>query len=241
MIHRPHASIARRGLPLLTGALLLLTLAAPAYAQENSVRPGINDRFTDEELDIGEWTERFEGESREIYANRQAIVDALGLDDRERVADVGAGTGFFSELLAKEVGPNGLVWALEISPRFIESMKARFEKAGIENIEVLGSTDKTTGLAEVSIDLAFICDVYHHFEYPKEMLRSLRYALRPRGELVVIDFELIPGKTPDWLFEHVRAPKEVFRAEIEAAGYYFIEEVEIPGVEDNYILRFRRK
>ncbi len=192
-------------------------------------------------MDIGEWTERFEGESREVYANRQAIVDALGLDDRERVADVGAGTGFFAELLAKAVGQNGLVWALEISPKFIEHMKERFAKAGIENIEVSESTDRSTGLAEGSIDMAFICDVYHHFEYPNDMLLSLRHALRDRGELVIIDFERIPGKTPEWLLEHVRAGKEVFRAEIERAGFYFVEEVEVPGIEDNYILRFRRK
>lgn len=228
----------RLGSYVLSVALLL---AGPAVAQEASVKPGINDRFTDQKLDLEEWTERFEGESREIYANRQKIVDALGLDDRERVADVGAGTGFFSELLAEKVGPNGLVWALEISPVFIKHMKERFKKAGIGNIEVSESTDKGTGLAEDSIDLAFICDVYHHFEYPIEMLRSLRHSLSAGGELVIVDFERIEGKTPQWLLDHVRAGKEVFRAEIERAGFYFVEEIEIEGVEDNYILRFRRK
>ncbi len=226
----------------MTLALVTTTaLPIPAAAQMGSVKPGINDRFVDEELDVGEWTGKFEGESRQIYAKRQEIVDALGLDDRERVADVGAGTGFFSELLAKKVGPNGLVWALEISPKFMEHMKERFAKAGLENIEVSGSTDKGTGLAEGSIDLAFICDVYHHFEYPNEMLHSLRYALRSRGELVVVDFDLVPGETPEWLLEHVRAGKEVFRAEIERAGFTLIEEVEIEDLDDNYILRFRRK
>ena len=216
-------------------------MSFPGASQEASVKPGINDRFTDEELDVEEWTERFEGESREIYANRQKIVDAHGLDDRERVAGVGAGPGVFSELLAAKVGPNGLVWALEISPRFIEHMNERFARAGVENIEVSESSDKSTGLAEGSIDLAFICDVYHHFEYPIEMLRSLRHALRPGGELVIVDFERIEGQSPEWIFDHVRAGKEVFRAEIERAGFHFVEEIEIAGVEDNYILRFRRK
>ncbi|MDP6979901.1 MAG: methyltransferase domain-containing protein [Myxococcota bacterium] len=221
--------------------LVATTLPLPASAQLGSVKPGINDRFVDEDMDVGEWTERFEGESRQIYARRQEIVDALGIDDRERIADVGAGTGFFSELLAKKVGPNGLVWALEISPKFMEHMKERFTKAGLDNIEVSESTDKSTGLAEGSIDLAFICDVYHHFEYPQEMLRSLRYALRPRGELVIVEFERIPGETADWVLEHVRAGKEVFRAEIERAGFTLIKEVEIEGLDDNYILHFRRK
>jgi len=220
---------------------LLVLLPAVAQAQLDSVKPGINEKFVAEDLDVGEWKGKFEGESREIYSHRQAIVDALKLSDKQRVADVGAGTGFFSELLAQAVGPNGLVWALEISPNFIEYMKKRFTDAGAENIEVIESGDRSTGLAESSIDLAFICDVYHHFEYPREMLRSLRYALRSRGQLVVIDFERIPGETPEWILDHVRAGKDVFRKEIERAGFYFVEEIEIEGLEDNYVLRFRRK
>ncbi|MCP5043746.1 MAG: class I SAM-dependent methyltransferase [bacterium] len=221
--------------------VLLVLPVALAQAQQGSVKPGINDKFVDGKLDVAEWTEKFEGESRSIYAKRQAIVDALGIWDKQRVADIGAGTGFFSELLSDAVGPNGLVWALDISPKFVEHMKQRFEEGERENIEVMESTDRSTGLAESSIDLAFICDVYHHFEYPQEMLRSLRHALRTRGQLVVVDFERIPGETPDWILEHVRAGKEVFRKEIERAGFYFAGEIEIDGLEDNYVLRFRRR
>ncbi len=220
---------------------LIVFIALPsghALAQGGSVRPGINDKFLSNELDVDQWTKRFEGESRQIYARRNEIVAALALESKQRVADVGAGTGFFSELLAEAVGPNGLIWALEISPKFIEHLQDRFAKAGLSQIEVVENSDRSTGLADSSIDLAFICDVYHHFEYPNAMLENLAHVLRPGGSLVIVDFERIPGKTDDWILDHVRAGKEVFRAEIESAGFVFKDEIKIEGLEDNYILRF---
>jgi tRNA A58 N-methylase Trm61 len=222
---------------LLLGALIALP-AVQALAQGGSVKPGINDKFLSSELDVKEWTERFEGESRDIYAHRAEIVAALGLEDKQRVADIGAGTGFFSEMLARTVGENGVVWALEISPKFLEHLRERFAKAELSQIEVVENSDRTTGLAESSIDLAFVCDVYHHFEYPEAMLQNLKYVLTPGGSLVVIDFKRIPDETEPWILDHVRAGKEVFRAEIEAAGFRFKDEIEIEGLEDNYILRF---
>lgn len=225
---------------LILGLLLVLP-TVHALAQEGSVNPGINDKFLSGELDVNEWTKRFEGESRDIYARREEIVAALGLEAKQRVADVGAGTGFFSELLAKAVGPNGTIWALEISPKFLEHLRDRFSKAGLTQIDVVENSDRTTGLAESSIDLAFICDVYHHFEFPKAMLQNLRHVIRSGGSLVIVDFERIPGETEEWILGHVRAGKEVFRAEIEAAGFMFKEEVELEGLEDNYILRFTNR
>ena len=70
------------------------------------------------------------------------------------------------------------------------------------------------------------------------MLGNLRHVITPGGSLVIVDFDRIPGKTEPWILDHVRAGKEVFRAEIEAAGFIFKKEIEIEGLEDNYILRF---
>lgn len=225
-------------------ALLVLLTTLPlvqAHAQKGDPKPGINEKFLSDDLDVALWTERFEGESRQIYAQRDAIVAALELQDKQRVADIGAGTGFFSELMARAVGPNGTVWALEISPKFIEHMEERFAKAELSQIEIVESSDRSTGLAESSIDLAFICDVYHHFEDPKAMLNNLAYVIRAGGGLVIVDFERIPGQSTEFIMDHVRAGKQVFRKEIEAAGFLFKEEIEIEGLEDNYILRFTRR
>jgi predicted methyltransferase len=95
-------------------------------------------------------------------------------------------------------------------------------------------------LPQASVDLAFVCDVYHHFEYPSSSLASLRRAIRPGGTLVVIDFHRIPGKSSDFILKHVRAGQDVFTAEIEQAGFELVEELAIDGLSENYALRFRR-
>jgi SAM-dependent methyltransferase len=95
-------------------------------------------------------------------------------------------------------------------------------------------------LPPASIDVAFVCDVYHHFEHPGATLASLRRALRPGGTLVLIDFERIPGITSEYILQHVRAGREVFRDEIVRAGFRVRDEIELDGLEDNYILRFTR-
>jgi predicted methyltransferase len=201
---------------------------------------GINDHFLSEDLDVEQYVERFEGESRSVYAERQAIVDSLGLLAGDDVADIGAGTGFFSFLFADAVTPSGTVYAVEISPAFLGHLRTRAQTDAPETVKVVEGTARSVELPESSVDLAFICDVYHHFESPKDSLASLHSAIRPGGSLVLIDFERIPGESPKWLLEHVRAGREVFQAEIEAAGFVLADEIELDGLDDNYVLRFER-
>lgn len=89
-----------------------------------------------------------------------------------------------------------------------------------------------------SVDLVFICDVYHHFEYPQSSLASIHGALRQHGEIVMVEFRRLSGKSSDWILNHVRAGQEVFTAEIEAAGFKKVQESN--SLKDNYILRFRK-
>jgi len=91
-----------------------------------------------------------------------------------------------------------------------------------------------------SVDLVFICDVYHHFEQAPHSLASILRALKPGGRLVLIDFERIPGKSREFILGHVRAGKETFRSEIEQAGFEYVDEVTIDAFEENYLLRFRK-
>ncbi len=201
---------------------------------------GINANFLSADLDVNEYVERFEGESREIFAERHAIVEALALSAGSRIADIGAGTGFFTALFAEEVGDEGTVYAVEISPKFLEHLRERFDVEESTRVRVVEGTRNSVELPPSSIDLAFICDVYHHFESPQDSLASLHSAIRPGGSLVLIDFERIPGESPEWIFEHVRAGEEVFRAEIEASGFTFTEEIQPEGLKNNYMLRFER-
>jgi len=200
----------------------------------------INAVFLDENLDVGKFIERFEGESRAVYAQRRAIVESLNLSPGDAAADIGAGTGFFSLLIAESVGSEGRAYAVEISPRFLDHLRSRKAERALENLEVVEATARSVALPAASIDLAFLCDVYHHFEHPEDSLASLREAIRPGGELVLIEFHRIPGVTTEFIFNHVRAGREVFQAEIEAAGFRLVEEIEIEGLDDNYVLRFER-
>ncbi len=208
--------------------------------EDESVKPGINERFLDPELDVSEWLGRFEIESREVYAARERVLELVAIKRGMAVADIGAGTGFYSRLFADATGPTGRVFAVDIAPKFIEHIERQARTDKVVNITTVLGTDRSVRLAPNSVDRAFICDTYHHFEYPSATLQSLLRALKPGAELVVIDFERIPGKSSEWTMGHVRAGKDVFRQEIEDAGFEFIEEIEVKEFEDNYLLRFRR-
>ena len=209
-------------------------------AGEESVRPGVNEKYLAPDLDVEEWRLRFETESREIFRSRRQIAEQLQLEAGMSVADVGAGTGLFLDLLVQGVGPEGSVYAVDIAPNFIEHLRERVTKGGLTQVKVVVAKERSAELPVASVDLVLVCDTYHHFEYPQSVLASLRAALRPGGALVVIDFERIPGLTPDWILEHVRAGKAEFAQEIESAGFVLEEDLQVDGLSDNYMLRFRR-
>ncbi len=226
-------------------AVLLLCLTS-AFAQdatvvvEQSVKPGINDQFVDPELDVSEWMGRFEVESREVYAGRQDVLQACGIQPGQSVADIGAGTGFYSRLFADAVGKDGWVFSVDISPRFLEHINTKAREDKVHNLTGVLCSDRSVNLPPRSIDVAFICDTYHHFEYPHLTVESIYKAIKPCGSLIVIDFDRIPGKSREFILGHVRAGKEVFRSEIEKGGFEFVDEVLVPAFEENYLLRFRK-
>jgi len=219
---------------------LILTLASLAVGQDSSVKPGINEKFLDPNLKVEEWTQKFETESREIFHERERIVAALGLKAGMVVADIGAGTGLFTLAFSEAVGETGKVYAVEIAKNFIAHIKARAAKANAANVETILCTERSVELPEASIDLAFICDVYHHFEFPAASLATLYRAIKPGGELVLIDFKRIPGESSDFVMGHVRAGQEVFEAELTAARFEKVDEVK-GLLEENYFVKFRRK
>ena len=215
--------------------------AATETKQRSNVPEGINDGFLDPELDPEEWMERFEVESREVYASRKAILKALALKANDKVADVGAGTGLFLRPFSEQVGPNGKVFAIDISPRLIDHMQGRVKHDRLTNVDVVQSTEDSVTLPAGSVDVVFTCDTYHHFEYHLEMLRSIHRSLRPGGRLIVVDFERIPGESRDWILGHVRAGKRQVQREIEASGFRLVREHAIDGFEENYFLQFERE
>ena len=241
----PHLFSAVAALPLaLTACQEIRTPGfeplAPTTA-ERSVNPGINDAYLAADIDVGQWSQRFEVETREIYHERAAITRAVSLDRGQAVADIGAGTGLFLEPFARAVGPAGKVYALDIVPAFVDHMNERAASKGLRQVEARLCSEDSIDLTANSIDIAFICDVYHHFEYPHSTMTSIHRALRPGGRVVVIDFERIPGVSRPWILDHVRADKQTFTAEIEAAGFKLAEEVRIDGFQESYFLEFIKR
>lgn len=226
----------------------LLWLSSPALLAQDAatdvkrspVAPDINDRFLDPELNPKEWLNRFEIESREVFAARKEVVEALQLSPGMRIADIGSGTGLFIGLFSAAVGDEGKVFAVDISPRFVDFLKRRVKAESLDNVNVILSKATSPELKPLSVDRVFICDTYHHFEFHQAMLEDLHEALVPGGQLILVDFERIPGKSREWILGHVRAGKKGFRSEVEKAGFEFVEEVKIDGFEENYVLRFRK-
>jgi SAM-dependent methyltransferase len=227
---------------------LMVSLQFPAVSAQSpgaatlpkTESPGLNDRFLEPEMDVQEWVDRFEGESREVFAQREAICEAARIKPGMRIADIGAGTGFFSRLFAEKAGTAGRAYAIDISPGFIKHITGLNEKLDIKNVIPILCREDAVNLPATSIDLAFICDTYHHFEYPEQTMHSILTALRPGGQLVVVDFEREVGESREWILQHVRAGKGTFRQEIEEAGFEFEDEVSIDGFHENYLLRFRK-
>jgi predicted methyltransferase len=219
-------------------ALLLVPVLACA-------KPGasedINAPFLDPNLDPKTFVERFEGESREIAKHHEAIADTLGLRPGDVVADVGAGTGLFLETFSRRVGPSGRVLAIDISPRLVEYMAERARIHRYDNVEARLCTERSIEAPDAAVDVVFVCDTYHHFEYPMETLASIHRALKPGGRLYIVDFERIPGKSREWILEHVRCGEETVIAESVAAGFSPLDPLAGPPLEENYFIGFVKR
>lgn len=213
------------------------TAVVAAESAEPVVNPDINKSFQNPNPE--QFVQRFETESREIYNHRNEIVAALELKPGMDVADVGAGTGFFTRMFAKEVAPEGKVYAVDIAENFLKHIEATSKVEGLNNVETVLCDQFRTNLPEDSVDLVFICDTYHHFEHPNSTMNSVREALRSDGRLVVIDFERIEGVSEDFVLGHVRGGKGLTTDEIKNAGFEFVRE--IPMMKGQYIIEFKRR
>ena len=206
--------------------------------EEQQLVPDINDLYRSKNVEP--IFNILEAESREIFANRFELGDLVGPLQGTVVADIGAGTGFMSHVFSKLVGQEGKVYAVDINPVMMGRLAKNAEAAGLTNIEPILCTDKTVELPDESVDIAFICDVYHHFEYPKNSMSSLWKSLKPGGQVVVVDFHRIEGVSRPFVMGHVRAGEEIFIQEIIDAGFELINDHDVEFLAENYVLRFRK-
>lgn len=229
----------------LAGLGMLALLAASAAAQHGpaagpSHAVEMNAKWTGSDVAVAQWVQRFEDPERDVIANRERVVAALQLRPGQAVADVGAGTGAYLSALSKSVGPTGRVVGTDISPAFVAHMAARASADGLANVSAKLGTPGGTGLPDASQDVILSVNTFHHFADPAAMLADMRRALKPGGQLAIVDFDRDSPKATDHQREMAPMDKADHVRMIEAAGFRLLEDVQGTGLQQNFLLRFAR-
>ena len=206
-------------------AALLLVLAGARtlelLAQTAAKHPGNHhhtDRGYHRSFDNAEfWAKEFDDLARDEWQKPEEVLDALQLERTARVADLGAGTGYFSVRTARRV-PEGKVFAIDIEPNMVRYLRERAEHEHLHGlVPVLASTD--TPNIPGPVDLVLVVDTYHHIDYRIAYFAKLRASLRPNGRLAIVDFK---AESPNGPPPELRISSEKATAELDAAGYALV-------------------
>lgn len=165
---------------------VVLALAALVARQQNGVHP-ISGRVYAGAMDVSgaSWLDRTEREREEAP---EKALKILGIQPGSIVADVGAGSGYFTVKLAALVGPAGRVYANDIQQGMLNIIRRKLERDRLTNVTLVLGTDDDPRLPPASLDLALLVDVYHELLAPQAMLQHLREALKPGGRLVLLEY-----------------------------------------------------
>jgi ubiquinone/menaquinone biosynthesis C-methylase UbiE len=223
---RPHRA---RGLLPLTALLALLTAApaladtAPHYETRPPSRDGIGKVYMGREIShvmghLGaRWLERPDRAREELP---ERVVAEMALAPDAEVADIGAGTGYFSFRIARQV-PDGRVYAVDIQPEMLDIMRARIEARGIDNVRLVQGTEDDPRLPPAAIDAVLLVDAYHEFAYPREMMEGIVRALRPGGRVFLVEYR---GEDPAIPIKPLHKMTEAqARREMAAVGLRHVE------------------
>ncbi|MEA2625381.1 MAG: hypothetical protein QOD06_1426 [Candidatus Binatota bacterium] len=221
-------------MPRLFAALpfAILILSGSASAGERRLFEATSHRRFD---DVGRWKPIFEDPKRDEWQKPAEVVRALGLEPGTRVADLGAGTGYFMPYLSRAVGPSGTVFEVDVEPNLVVHLRERAEKEKAGNVTpVLASLDDAR-LPVGAVDMILIVDTYHHLDDRRAYLARLKRSLSSRGRIAVVDWEAgdIPvGPEP----EH-KLPREQVIEEMRLVGYALTGEPKV--IPYQYVLLFR--
>jgi ubiquinone/menaquinone biosynthesis C-methylase UbiE len=191
--------------PILLTCLSALTLLSSApvdavaqaaaaetrYERITPSRDGTGKRYMGREIagvmgwEGAQWLERA---SRAREERPELLLRELPLTPGMTVADIGAGTGYYTWQLAKQVGPGGRVYAVDVQPEMIRMLDSQMAKRGVRNVVSVLGGDTTVKLPPASVDLAVMVDVYHELAYPSEVLDSIVGALKPGGRVVFVEY-----------------------------------------------------
>src|SRR6266571_6659884 len=187
--HRPHSALFSFAVGLLALLLFAANLLADGSdpAGTNTAPKTFKGRVIAPPMSYlgADWLER---SNREVTQQPEKVLDALKIAPGSTVADIGAGTGYFSVRLAKRVGPQGRVLATDIKPEMLARLSVTMQKTGLHNIEPILCTPTDARLPPGQLDLALMVDVYHELAYPEETMAQVRRALKPDGRLVLVEY-----------------------------------------------------
>jgi ubiquinone/menaquinone biosynthesis C-methylase UbiE len=217
--------------PVLVPAALLATLAllsavaaaqtatqtTPATQSQAGEHPHHLDHAHHRFDDIDRWVRAFEDPARDEWQKPEEVVRALKLQPGQVVADIGAGTGYFTRRFAQAVGPTGKALAVDIEPGMVRYVRERAAHEGQENLEAVQCQPDDPNLAPAGVDGIVIVDTIHHIDNRGDYYSKLARALRPGGWLAIIDFqkrELPVGPPPA-----DKIAREALIAELEDAGW----------------------
>jgi precorrin-6B methylase 2 len=182
-----------------------------------------------------QWLERNEREREERLT---LLVRSLRIKPGDVVADIGAGSGVISMLMAESVLPGGKVVAVDVQQEMLDRLQTRCERAGIENIVPVLGTQQRSGLEPESIDLAIMVDVYHEFEFPYEMLLDLSRALKPGGRIVFVEYRKEDPSVPIKEVHKMSQDQVRLEAEQQEFGLKWLETVHL--LPRQHVIIFRK-
>ena len=198
----------------------------PPYETRSGHRDGISKWYLGRQIahvmghQGAAWLERPEREKEE---HPKKLVAALELKSGDVVADIGAGTGYFTFRLAPLVGPKGRILAVDIQPEMLDIIRERAKKAGAENVEPVLGTISDPKLPEQGVDLALFVDVYHEFSHPHEMMTAIRRSLKPGGRVVLVEYRGEDPTVPIKLLHKMTVAQ--VRKEMEYTGLKWVKNV----------------
>jgi SAM-dependent methyltransferase len=166
------------------------------------------------------WLERSEREKEE---NVSSLIKNMKIKSNEVIADIGAGSGYHAFRIASLV-TNGLVYAVDIQPEMLMAIEKTKEFKKVENIKTILGTEKTVELPKNSVDKILMVDVYHEFSFPVEMINSIKNALKPYGELFLIEYRAEDLKVPIKRIHKMTEEQAV--KEMKAAGLVLKENID---------------
>ena len=159
----------------------------------------------------------YEGFSRDSWQQPERVIETLGLEPGDRVADLGSGSGYFTLRLARAVGPTGKVYAVDVDEEMNDYLRERARDAGLDNVEVILGEYEDPLLPDGEIDLLLIVNTYHHIHERPSYFRNVQTDLAPDGRVAIVEFDGSKGWLARLMVHSVPKPEMI--GEMREAGY----------------------